>query len=116
MTHMPIASSMSRPAGARPPRRIGIAGLQMPVAAGEDNIPRMARLAAHTKHRFPWVEVMLFPELAVFGADPARAQPLPGDAENRLADIARRNGVWLVPGSLFERRDGAIPSQWPSLS
>jgi predicted amidohydrolase len=116
MTHMPAAPSLSRPARARAPRRIGIAGLQMQVVAGEDNIPRMARLAAHTKHRFPWVEVMLFSELAVFGADPARAQPLPGDAENRLADIARRNGVWLVPGSLFERRDGLVFNTAPVIA
>src|ERR1043166_1596697 len=96
MTHMPVASAISRTAGARPPRRIGIAGVQMQVSAGDDNIPRMARLVAHVRHRFPWVAVVLFPELAVFGPDPARAQLLPGEAESRLADIARQNGVWLI--------------------
>ena len=116
MTHMPAAPSLMQPAGARPPRRLGIAGLQMQAVAGEDNIPRMARLAAHTKHRFPWVEVMLFPELAAFGTDPARVQPLPGAAEERLAEIARRNGVWLVPGSLFERRDGAVFNTAPVIA
>ena len=116
MTHMPVAPSLSRPAGARPPRRIGIAGVQMQVTAGEDNIARIARLVAHTRHRFPWVAVVMFPELAAFGTDPARAQPLPGEAENRLADIARHNGVWLVPGSLFERRDGAIFNTSPVIA
>jgi predicted amidohydrolase len=116
MTHMPVAPSLSRPAGARPPRRLGIAGVQMQVAGGEDNIPRMARLVAQIRHRFPWVAVVLFPELAVFGSDPARAQSFPGDAENRLAEIARHNGVWLVPGSLFERRDGAIFNTAPVIA
>jgi deaminated glutathione amidase len=116
MTHMPIAPSTLRPAGARPPRRLGIAGVQMQVAGGEDNIPRMARLVAQIRHRFPWVAVVLFPELAVFGPDPARAQALPGEAENRLAEIARHNGVWLVPGSLFERRDGAIFNTTPVIA
>jgi deaminated glutathione amidase len=116
MTHMPVAPSISRPAAARPQRRIGIAGVQMQVAAGDDNIPRMARLVAQTRHRFPWVAVVMFPELAVFGPDPARAQALPGEVENRLAEIARNNGVWLVPGSLFERRDGAIFNTAPVIA
>src|SRR5262249_58889486 len=105
-----------RPARGRPPRRLGVAGVQMQVAAGEDTIPRMARLVAQTRHRFPWVAVVMFSELAVFGPDPARAQSLPGEAENRLADIARQNGVWLVPGSLFERRDSAVFNTAPVIT
>ena len=116
MTHMPAAPSLAWPAGARAPRRIGIAGVQMQVAAGEDNIPRMARLVAQIRQRFPWVSVLLFPELCVFGPNPANAQPLPGEAENRLADVARQNGVWLVPGSLFERRDGTVFNTTPVIA
>jgi len=116
MTHMPAAPSLPRPAGARTPRRIGIAGVQMQVAAGEDNIPRMARLVAQIRHRFPWVSVVLFPELCVFGPNPSHAQPLPGEAEDRLADIARQSGVWLIAGSLFERRDGAIFNTTPVIA
>ncbi len=104
------------PVGASAPRRIGIAGVQMQVACGDDNIPRMARLVAHTKHRFPWVEVVLFPELAVFGSDPSRAQPLPGEAEERLADIARHHGVWLIPGSIFERENAVIFNTAPVIA
>ncbi len=88
----------------------------MRVAGGEDNIPRMARLVAQTRRRFPWVTVFLFPELCVFGADPALAQTLPGDAEARLAEIARRNGVWLLPGSLFERSGNVIFNTAPVIA
>jgi predicted amidohydrolase len=88
----------------------------MHVAGGEDNIPRMARLVAQTRRRFPWVAVFLFPELCIFGADPALAQTLPGDAEARLAEIARRNGVWLLPGSLFERGGNAIFNTTPVIA
>ncbi len=97
-------------------RRIGIAGVQMHVVAGESNIARMAHLVAQAKHRFPWIDVVLFPELAAFGADPRRAQPLPGEAEAGLAEIARRNGVWLVPGSLFESADGLIFNTTPVIA
>src|SRR5262249_18929653 len=103
MTHMTVAPPKSMPVGTSPRQRVGIAGVQMQVAYGHDNIPRIARLVAHTKHRFPWIELILFPELAVFGSDPSRAQSLPGEAEERLAEIARDHGVWLIPGSLFER-------------
>jgi predicted amidohydrolase len=115
MTHVSVAPSSSTPA-TRLPRQIGIAGVQMHVAAGEDNIPAMARLVAQTRQRFPWVSVMVFPELAVFGSSPARAQPLPGEAESRLSEIARHNGVWLVPGSLFEQADGAVFNTAPVIA
>lgn len=90
-----------------------VAGIQMPVSAQEDNIPLMERYAAHVRHRFPWVGMLLFSELAAFGPDPHKAVDLPGEAEARLCDIARRHGLWLVPGSLFERRDGRIYNTTP---
>jgi hypothetical protein len=46
---MPVAPAISRTAGACPPRRTGVAWVQMQVSAGENNIPRMARLVAHTR-------------------------------------------------------------------
>jgi deaminated glutathione amidase len=90
-----------------------IAGIQMKVSAFDENITRMGRYVAHVKHRFPWVDMMLFSELAPFGPSPAKAQPLPGEAEARLAAIAREHGVWLIPGSLFETRGGAIYNTTP---
>jgi len=85
-------------------RRFAIAGIQMAVSAFEENITRMGRYVAHVRQRFPWVGMVLFSELAPFGPSPSKAQPLPGEAEQRLCDIARQHGVWLIPGSLFETR------------
>lgn len=93
-----------------------VAGIQMPVSAQDDNIPLMERYAAHVRHRFPWVSMLLFSELAAFGPDPHKAVDLPGEAEARLCDIARRHGLWLVPGSLFERRDGRIYNTTPVIN
>ncbi len=53
--------------------------------------------------RFPWVQMVLLGELAVPGPDPGRAQPLPGPAEDAFRESARRHGIWLLPGSLYER-------------
>jgi predicted amidohydrolase len=90
--------------------------MQMQVAGSEDNIPRMARLVAETRRRFPWVTVFLFPELCVFGSDSALAEALPGEAEGRLAEIARLNRIWLLPGSLFERIGNTIFNTAPVIA
>ena len=62
---------------------LGIAGIQMPVSAVADNIDMMERYVAHVRKRFPWVTVMVFSELCVFGSYPAFAQTMPGPAEGR---------------------------------
>jgi formamidase len=36
------------------------------------------------------------------------AEPIPGPTSERLAALAKRRGVWLVPGSLYERDGDAI--------
>ncbi len=97
-------------------KSFAVAGIQMPVSAQEDNIPLMERYAAHIRQRFPWVDMLLFSELAAFGPDPHKAVPMPGDVEERLCAIARRQGLWLVPGSLFERRGGAIFNTAPVIA
>jgi predicted amidohydrolase len=95
------------------PARFAIAGVQMAVSAFDDNIARMGRYVAHVRQRFPWVGMVLFSELAPLGPSHDKAQPLPGDAEQRLCEIARQHGVWLIPGSLFETRDAAIYNTTP---
>src|SRR3546814_15792512 len=38
---------------------------------------------------------------------------MPGEAERMLCDLARTHGLWLVPGSLYERREGAVYTTAP---
>lgn len=93
-----------------------VAGIQMRVSGVEDNILTMERYAAAVRGRFPWVGMLLFSELAAFGPDPARAVELPSEVEARLRDIARTHDLWLVPGSLFERRGGRIYNSTPIIA
>jgi len=90
-----------------------IAGIQMPVSSESENISAMGKHLNHLMHRFPWVQMVLFSELAAFGPAPKHAQPLPGPAEVSFCEMAARHHVWLVPGSLFERRDDAIYNTAP---
>ena len=78
-----------------------IAGIQMPISAESENITAMGKRLAHLMHRFPWVQMVLFSELAAFGPAPRHAQPLPGPAEAAFCEMAARYHVWLIPGSLF---------------
>ncbi len=85
----------------------GIAALQLELA-NADNLARIASEIASLKKRLPWVSMVVLGELATFGANPARLQTMPGPAENRFREIARKNKLWLLPGSLYERRESLI--------
>lgn len=79
-----------------------IAGLQLEVHADRPNIPHITHKIDLCMHLFPWVQMVVCSELASFGPLTAHAQALPGPAEAVYQEIARRHGIWLVPGSLFE--------------
>jgi predicted amidohydrolase len=84
-------------------RPFPIAGIQMHVHFGRDNVPAMRHKLEVLMLRFPSVEMVVFSELAAFGASIQHAQTLPGPAELAFCDLARRHGIWLIPGSLFEK-------------
>jgi deaminated glutathione amidase len=86
----------------------GVAGVQMSVSAFDDNVDRMAGYMRHIRVRFPWVRMVLFSELAALGPKLAKAEPLPGPTEIRLCELAKETGLWLIPGSLFEKTDNAV--------
>ncbi|MEP7101489.1 MAG: carbon-nitrogen hydrolase family protein [Burkholderiales bacterium] len=89
------------------PATFGVAGVQMNVSAFEDNVDRMGGYLRHIRTRFPWVRMVLFSELAALGPKFGKAEPLPGPTEARLCGLARETGLWLIPGSLFEKTEEA---------
>jgi predicted amidohydrolase len=94
------------------PPGFGIAGLQLDLAPG-DNLDRIVREVAQVARRFPWVRMVLLGELCGFGVNTAHAQCLPGDAEEILRGAARDSGVWLIPGSLYERDGDTVYNTTP---
>lgn len=90
----------------------GIAGLQLAYGPG-DNLERIGAEVAAVAKRFPWVRMVMTGELCGFGASPEFAQCMPGEAEGFFRDLARRHDLWLVPGSLYERRDDAVFNTTP---
>jgi predicted amidohydrolase len=80
-----------------------ITGVQMHVAALHDNVEGMCHRLDILMARFPWTQMVLFSELAPFGPLPRFAQPWPNQTLERFCIEARRHGIWLIPGSMFEK-------------
>lgn len=85
-----------------------IAGLQLQLSGHGGNLPRMRERLDYLMAVFPWVQMVVFSELAACGWSPATAQPMPGLAEAAFQDMARRHRLWLVSGSHFELADGKV--------
>jgi predicted amidohydrolase len=84
-----------------------IAGIQMWLTTAS-NIEAMRQRLDLTMHLYPWVQMVMFSELASFGPLLQNAQPLPGTAEEAFQEMAKKHRIWLLNGSMYERRDGAI--------
>ncbi len=99
-------------------RLLSIAGLQTSPVFGdpEATLRRMAERVARVRAVVPRVQLVMFPELHLPALQPLLephgerpsdlAADVPGPLTERLGEIARENGVWLVPGSVYERGEG----------
>ncbi|MFD1344130.1 carbon-nitrogen hydrolase family protein [Litorisediminicola beolgyonensis] len=86
-----------------------IAGVQMYVNPLESNVDAMIHRLDVLLARFPWTQMVLFSELAPFGPLDRFALPEHNEALEKFQIAARRNKVWLVPGSMFIKDEhGAI--------
>lgn len=86
-----------------------IAGIQMHVGALHSNVEAMRQRLDILMARFPWTQMVLFSELAPYGPLDRFAQPFPNEVITQFQQDAVRHGVWLIPGSMFEKTpEGAI--------
>ncbi len=96
-------------------RAFAIAALQLDLSKG-DNTAQIEKEVRLVKTRFPWVDMVIFGELALYGANTAQAETLPGRAEDRMAALAKDLGVWLVPGSLYEQSGSLVYNTAPVIN
>ena len=82
--------------------KFGIAGLQLEAVNG-DNVDAMEEAIDAVMKRFSWVDMVLLGELNAYGGDRSFVQTMPGAFEERFREVAKRNDVWLIPGSILER-------------
>ncbi len=85
-----------------------IAGVQMRVSASVSNVAAMLLKLDILMNIYPWVDMVVFSELCGYGPLTYHAQAVPGAFEQEMCAAAAKHGVWLLPGSVFERRDGHV--------
>ncbi len=91
-----------------------IAGLQLEAPRG-DNMDLLIREIDAVVARYPWLDMVLCPELAC-NIDPECAEPTSGPREMRFREAAKRHGIWLVPGSMFESDGERVYNTSPVIS
>ena len=79
-----------------------IGGLQMTTSGLRDNLPYLQAKLDYFMFLFPWVQMVVFSELAAYGPNPAKAAPLPGPAERKFQEMAAKHNIWVINGSLVE--------------
>ncbi len=101
-------------------RLLSIAALQTSPVFGdpEATLRRLGERVARVRDVVPHAQLVLFPELHLPALPPPLephddprelAVDVPGPLTERLGEVARANGVWLVPGSVYERAgDGRV--------
>ncbi len=94
---------------------LSIAGLQLELGA-EDNLSIIEREIDLVKKRFPWIQMVVLPELCTYGANTQMAVQLPGEVENCFRQAAIKNDIWLIPGSIYERRDDQVYNTAPVIN
>jgi len=93
-------------------RLLGIGACQMETdpADVQKNLATLKNQVRVMRAYSPWIKLVCAPELCLQG--PYRmassAEPIPGPLSEQCAAIARNNGIYLIPGSIYETADDAI--------
>lgn len=97
------------------PRRFGIAALQLKLDE-TDNLELLLQKIQRTKLRYPWVRMVVLSELALRGVGAQHARELPSAEEGAFCRTARELGIWLVPGSIYEKCGSAVFNTTPVIN
>lgn len=85
-----------------------IAGVQMHVSAARSNVEMMKHKIEVLTSVYPWVQMIVFSELCAYGPLTMHAMPFPNNIEEEFQAIAKKHGIWLIPGTMFQRKEHKI--------
>lgn len=54
---------------------------------------------------YPWVQMVLFSELCAYGPLTYHAQEFPNPTEDEFCALAKHYGIWLIPGTMFQKKN-----------
>lgn len=92
-----------------------IAGLQLDLAPN-NNLDLVIKKVRACLMRYPFVQMVVVSELAICGAGAKTAKPRLADCEQRLTALAKELGIWLIPGSIYEDKDGKVYNTSPVIN
>ena len=85
-------------------KTLSIAAIQLNLAR-KDNYTLLESKAREAVYRFPWLEMLVFSELAVGGAGASNATFFLSEYLDKLKELAKELDVWLIPGSFYEETE-----------
>ncbi len=85
-----------------------IAGIQMHVSASRSNVEMMKHKIEVLTSVYPWVQMVMFSELCAYGPLTLNALPFPNNVETEFCAIAKKHGIWLIPGTMFQKKEHKI--------
>ena len=80
----------------------------MNVSASHSNVDMMEFKLNVLMSIYPWVQMVVFSELSVHGPLSQYAQEFPNKDIERFQKMASKYGIWLLPGSMFEKEGANI--------
>mgnify|MGYP003952882785 FL=1 len=83
---------------------LSIAAIQLNLAR-KDNYTLLESKAREAVYRFPWLEMLVFSELAVGGAGASNATFFLSEYLDKLKELAKELDIWLIPGSFYEETE-----------
>jgi len=85
----------------------------------EKNVSEMEFALDVIAAEFPWVKLVLFPELSMHGVPmdlKEAAEKIPGDSTARFAKKAKQINKWVIPGSMLELDGDIVYNTAPVIS
>ena len=89
-------------------KSFAIAGIQMKVYATHSNVEAMKLKLSILMNIYPWVDMVMFSELCAYGHLTHNAVEFPCEFEQEMQKLAAKHRIWLLPGSIFEKKGDKI--------
>jgi len=96
-------------------RHFTIAGLQLN-NQDRQNFDLFRDKTRATIRRFPFTQMIVGSELSICGAGVNYAGPMLDEIEEELCELAVELGIWLVPGSIYQRQGDLVFNTAPVIN
>ena len=94
---------------------LSIAAIQLSLAR-KDNYSLVESKAREAIFRFPWLQMLVFSELAVGGAGAKNSSFFLSEHLDKLKELAKELDIWLIPGSFYEKTEGGTFNTAPVIN